>query len=83
MNGKGNMSGKERKQMLEDWVYDWNPKAYLRRADPRCGSRYAVAIKGKENENPLTEYMPLKELEQFLSGVIQSSKFLKAITLCK
>ena len=75
------MSGKERKQMLENWVHDLNPKAYLRRADPRCGSRYAVAIKGKENENPLTSYLPLKELEQFLLGVKQSGEYLKAITL--
>lgn len=39
-----NMTNRERKSMIEQWVTEINPKAILRTADARCGARYAVQL---------------------------------------
>ena len=44
------MTNKQRKSMIERWVTQLNPKAVLRKADVRCGNRYAVYVVEKEGD---------------------------------
>lgn len=70
------MTTQEQKSMLENWVKKLNSKAKLEKADPRCGNRYAVVI---GTHNPITSYLPLTQLEQYLQGVLQADRFMNAI----
>lgn len=74
------MTTKERKTMLENWVKKLNAKAKLEKADPRCGNRYAVVL---GTHNPITSYLPLNQLEQYLTGVLQHDRFLNSISKSK
>lgn len=66
--------------MLENWVRQYNPKAKLTQADMRCGAIYAVTTTDKYGRpKNHTDYLPLKELEQFLLGIEYHDKFLKSI----
>ena len=40
----GDMTNRERKSIIEQWVTEINPKAVLRAADARCGARYAEYV---------------------------------------
>ena len=60
-----------RKQTIELWIKKLNNNAELRRADTRCGIRCAVCV----NNQPLTDFLPLPKLEQFLLGVLNSNEF--------
>lgn len=70
------MTKKKQKQMLENWVKYYNPKATLQLSDGRCGKRYAVMV---ESHNPISDYLTLDELEQFLLGVSHAEEFLRNI----
>lgn len=59
------------KQTIELWIKKLNNDAELRRADIRCGRRYAVCV----NNQRLTDFLPLPQLEQFLLGVFYSNEF--------
>ena len=77
------MTNKQRKSMIERWVTQLNPKAVLRKADVRCGNRYAVYVVEKEGDygNKCTYFLPLKELEQYLLGVFHSKDFYTSVKL--
>ena len=67
--------------MIEGWVKDINPKAILRAADVRCGARYAVYVVPTPGEygTRCTDYLTLKQLEQYLLGVFYANEFNKRI----
>lgn len=71
------MTNKQRRTMIERWVKDINPKAILRAADARCGSRYAVYVVETPGDfgTRCTDYLPLQQLEQYLLGVFYANKF--------
>ena len=75
------MTSKQRKNMIEGWVKDINPKAILRAADVRCGARYAVYVVPTPGEygTRCTDYLPLEQLEQYLLGVFYANEFNKRI----
>lgn len=60
------MNNKERIQMLEKWVKDINPKAFLHPADGRCGGYYAIATSDGCAIHTWTQFMAPKEMEQAL-----------------
>ena len=67
--------------MIEHWVTEINPKAILRAADARCGTKYAVYVVEQPGEfgKKCTNYLPLKHLEQYLLGVFNADEFNKFI----
>ena len=73
------MTSKQIKTMIEGWVKEINPKAILRAADARCGSRYAVYVVPTPGEfvTRRTDYLPLEQLEQYLLGVFDANEFNK------
>ena len=73
----GDMTNRERKSMIEQWVTEINPKAVLRAADARCGARYAVYVAPAPGEfgTRCTDYLPLEQLEQYLLGVFYANEF--------
>ena len=75
----GDMTNRERKSMIEQWVTEINPKAVLRAADAdaRCGARYAVYVVERPGEfgTRCTDYLPLNLLEQYLLGVFYANEF--------
>jgi hypothetical protein len=75
------MTSKQRKNMIEGWVKDINPKAILRAADVRCGARYAVYVVPTPGEygTRCTDYLTLEQLEQYLLGVFYANEFNKRI----
>ena len=75
------MTSKQRKNMIEGWVKDINPKAILRAADARCGARYAVYVVPTPGEygTRCTDYLTLEQLEQYLLGVFYANEFNKRI----
>ena len=75
------MTNRERKSMIERWVTEINPKAVLRAADARCGSRYAVHVVPTPGAfgTRCTDYLPLEQLEQYLLGVFYANEFNKLI----
>ena len=75
------MTSKQRKNMIEGWVKDINPKAILRAADARCGARYAVYVVPAPGDYGIrcTDYLPLEQLEQYLLGVFYANEFNKRI----
>jgi hypothetical protein len=77
------MTSKQRKNMIEGWMKEINPKAILRAADARCGARYAVYVVPTPGEFGIrcTDYLPLEQLEQYLLGVFHASEFNSSI--CK
>lgn len=61
------MTNKERKEMLDRWVKDLNPKAFLHHADARLGSYWAIATKSELGGMRIwTQFMTLKEMEKAL-----------------
>lgn len=66
------MTQKERLQMLSEWVKDLNPKAYLKKADSRCGNLYAVATP----HETWTEYLEPRTLEHVLIMAFHADKFM-------
>ena len=62
------MTKKEKFEMLDRWVKDINPKAYLEISDGRLGNKVAIATKLEENTgiHTWTNYMTLNEMEQAL-----------------
>ena len=78
---KGNMTSKQRKNMIEGWMKEINPKAILRAADARCGARYAVYLVPTPGEFDArcTDYLPLERLELYLLGVFYANEFYKRI----
>ena len=77
----GDMTNRERKSMIEQWVTEINPKAVLRAADARCGARYAVYVVERPGEfgTRCTDYLPLNLLEQYLLGVFYANEFYRLI----
>lgn len=73
----GDMTNRERKSMIEQWVTEINPKTVLRAADARCGARYAVYVVPAPGEfgTRCTDYLPLEQLEQYLLGVFYANEF--------
>ena len=67
--------------MIEHWVTEINPKAILRAADARCGTKYAVFVVEQPGEfgKKCTNYLPLVHLEQYLLGVFNADEFNKFI----
>ena len=65
------MTNKQRKTMIEQWVTQMNPK------DARCGARYAVYVVPSPGEfgTRCTDYLPLEQLEQYLLGVFYANEF--------
>lgn len=64
-----------KKQVIELWITKLNKDAVLRMADIKCGRRYAVCV----GENPVTDFLPLPQLEQYLLGAFNSKEFYEAI----
>lgn len=64
-----------KKYTIELWITKLNKNAVLRRADIRCGRRYAVCV----GEKIITDFLPLPQLEQYLLGVFNSKEFYEAI----
>ena len=60
------MTTKERIKMLEGWVKEINPKAFLHHADARCGGIYAIAVRNGSCVTPLSQFMTPKEMEKVL-----------------
>lgn len=74
------MTNKTRLEMLTDWVKRYNPNARLFPADGRCGQRYAIGMLTERGTlRTFTDYLSLKELEQFMMGVSNAEYFLKQI----
>lgn len=72
------MTTKERIKMLEGWVKDLNPKAFLYPADARQGGIYAIAVRKDGSVKTLSQFMTPKEMEKVLifavSGNLQKIK---------
>lgn len=60
------MTNKERIKMLENWVKDLNPKAFLHHADGRCGNYYAIATSDGCAIHVWTQFMTPTEMENAL-----------------
>lgn len=60
------MTTKERIKMLEGWVKDLNPKAFLYPADARLGGIYAIAVRKDGSVKTLSQFMTPKEMEKTL-----------------
>ncbi|MBR5728842.1 MAG: hypothetical protein IKX61_01355 [Prevotella sp.] len=72
------MTRNERNQVLESRAKIFNPKAYIKKADPRCGVRYAVCTKTTGGwDKEWTPYLPLKELENVLEALLNYDSFIK------
>ena len=67
--------------MIEHWVTEINPKAILRAADARCGTKYAVYVVEQPGEfgKKCTNYLPREHLEQYLLVVFNADEFNKLI----
>lgn len=69
----------QRRKMIEQWVQDCNPNAILRDADVRLRCAvYVVAYKGDFGVR-CTEFLLFEQLEQYLLGVFNASKFYSKI----
>lgn len=72
------MTKKEQLKMLKDWVKRLNPKAFLDRADARCGNRYAVTTKNEKGcVHNWTPYYDLDTLEAVLINLLRAEEFME------
>lgn len=61
------MSNRKRIKMLENWVKELNPKAFLHYADGRLGSLLAIATNNDDTSiHVWTQFMTPKEMEKAL-----------------
>lgn len=64
--------------MLNDWVKELNPKAYLAAADARCGDLYAVTTNDEKGcPKHWTSFKNLDTLESMLIMVFHIDEFMK------
>lgn len=71
------MTHNQRKEMLRGWVKKLNPKAYLMKADSRCGCLYAVATHDGTFIKKWTNFYDLKTLEAVLVELLDCETFMK------
>ena len=72
------MTKKQQLKMMEGWVKKFNPKAFLHRADARCGERYAVTTKNGEGcVRNWTPYYNLDTLEAVLMNLFRAEEFME------
>lgn len=67
------MTKKGRIKMLEGWVKEINPKAFLHHADGRCGGIYAIAVNIDGSIKTLSQFMTPKEMEKALLFAISNN----------
>lgn len=60
------MTTKDRTKMIECWIKEINPNAFLQHADGRCGGLCAIAINRDGAIKTFTQFMTLKEMEKVL-----------------
>lgn len=72
------MTHKQKENMLDIWVKEhFNPKAFIQRADVRCGCRYAVATKKDGCLHLWTPFLLISTLEEVLTHLINYNDFIK------
>ena len=69
---------KDQLARIDGWVKQFNPKAEIEAADVRCGNRYAVVTKDKD-ERPTywTQFLPLDTLEEVVRMLLNYNSFIK------
>lgn len=71
------MTKKQQLKVMEGWVKKLNPKAFLHRADARCGERYAVATKKDGCLHTWTPYYTPDTMDAVLCMVLHADEFMK------
>lgn len=72
------MKRKTKKQLLESWVKDFNPKASIEQGDDRIGRRYAVVTRDDENRPTYwTDFLPINTLYEVVRALMHYKSFIE------
>ena len=73
------MATKKKIQIVEYWLKNnFNSKAYVEQADPRCGRRFAVATKDEEGRPTYwTDFLPINTLYEVVFALLRYDIFIK------